>query len=293
MLFAGIFNKKPDKYLLVANNLYGAQKIADFLASLIGEENVFLFPVDDLLRNDLLTASKELLAQRLFVLNQSLYLKKRIIVTHTSALLTPLPDPYEFKKATFEVRVGDSINLNEFKTQLVKAGYSQVNKIDQTLQFASRGDILDIYPVSTDSPIRIEFFGDNVESIATFDVATQKSSHQIDEVIFPPANDCLFSDEEIKNFKINLGAQVHRDSEHLDEDRHTLLRQNSDLDYEIIESRAFTPKQYKYFGFIKDKTSSIVDYFCPSITFICNRKQFNTFTIAARITIIGAIRRKT
>ena len=53
LLFAGIFNKKPGKYLLVANNLYGAQKIADFLSSLIGEENVFLFPVDDLLRNEL------------------------------------------------------------------------------------------------------------------------------------------------------------------------------------------------------------------------------------------------
>lgn len=275
LLFAGIFHKKPDKYLLVANNLYGAQKIADFIASLIGEENVLLFPVDDLLRNDLLTASKELLAQRLYVLNQCLYLKKGIVVTHTSALLTALPDPYEFKKSTFEIHVGDTIHLGEFKTQLVKAGYSQVNKIDQTLQFASRGDILDVYPVSSDKPIRIEFFGDNVESIATFDVATQKSIHQIDEIILPPANDCLFSDEEIDDFKINLGAQVRRDSEHLDEDKQILLKQNSELDFETIESRAFTPKQYKYFRFIKKETASIVDYFCPSITFICNRKQFN------------------
>ena len=276
MLFAGIFAKKPDKYLLVANNLYNAQKIADFLASLIGEDNVYLFPVDDLLRNDLLSASKELLAQRLYVLNRCLYLRKGIVVTHTSALLTPLPLPSEFEKQSFEIRVDESIELGDLKRRLVEAGYSPVNKIDQTLQFASRGDILDIYPVSSDKPIRIEFFGDTVETISIFDITTQKSLHKIDEVSFPPANDCLFTEEEIKDFKINLGARVQLDSTHLGENERTILKQNSDLDYENIFSRVFTPKQYKYFKFIKKETASIVDYLNPEITFICNKKQFGT-----------------
>lgn len=276
LLFAGIFNAKPGKYLLVANNLYGAQKIADFIASLIGENNVFLFPVDDLLRNDLLSASKELLAQRLYVLNRTLYLRKGIIVTHTSALLTPLPNPNEFEKESFEIHVDDSIDLNGLKKRLVEAGYTSVNKIDQTLQFASRGDILDIYPVSSDKPIRIEFFGDTVETISLFDIATQKSSVPLDEVAFPPANDCLFSDEEIDDFKMHLGAQIQKDSTHLSQDQLTILRQNSDLDYENISSRTFTPKQYKYFRYIKKETASIVDYFNPDLVFICNKKQFET-----------------
>ncbi len=276
LLFAGIFNEKPGKYLLIANNLYGAQKIADFLASIIGEDNVFLFPVDDLLRNDLLTASKELLAQRLYVLNRSLYLRKGIIVTHTSALLTPLPIPSEFEKLSFELHIDDCVDLDELKRNLVKAGYSQVSKIDQTLQFASRGDILDIFPVSSDKPIRLEFFGDVIESIKLFDISTQESSVSLDEVSFPPANDCLFSDEEIEEFKIKLFAQVHKDLEHLSSDKNQLLKQNSELDYENIESRNFTPKQYKYFRFIKNETSSLIDYFNPDITFICNKKQFET-----------------
>ena len=276
MLFAGIFAKKPDKYLLIANNLYGAQKIADFIASLIGEENVFLFPVDDLLRNDLLTASKELLSQRLYVLDRCSFIKKGIIVTHTSALLTPLPTPQEFDKYSFNIRVEDLINLNDLKRKLVEAGYTSVNKIDQTLQFASRGDILDIFPVSSDSPIRIEFFDDLVESISLFDISTQQSTHKIDEIHFSAANDFLISDEEIDEFKINLGAQVKRDSEHLDSETSFLLKQNSEIDFDNIASRAFTPKQYKYFRFIKKEYSSIVDYFDPSITFIANKKQFET-----------------
>lgn len=276
LLFTGIFNAKPDKYMLVANNLYGAQKIADFLASIIGEDNVFLFPIDDLLRNDLLTSSKELLAQRLFVLNKCLYLKKGILVTHTSALITPLPEPEEFIKSCIELHVDDLVDLNELKKKLVKSGYSSVNKIDQTLQFASRGDILDIYPVSFDKPIRIEFFDNLIETISVFDVSTQTSLNSIDEVIIPPANDCLFSDEEIEDFKINLGAQVRRDSEHLSDDEITLLKQNSDLDYESIASRTFHPKQYKYFRFIKENISSIVNYFNPELLFICNKKQFDS-----------------
>ena len=275
LLFAGIFEKRPDKYLLVANNLYGAQKIADFLSSLIGEENVFLFPVDDLLRNDLLSASKELLAQRIYVLNRALYLRKGIIVTHTSALLTPLPLPSEFEMESFEIHVDDSIDLNDLKKKLVSAGYSQVNKIDQTLQFASRGDILDIFPVSSEHPIRIEFFGDTVESIHLFDIATQQSNHPLDEIVFPPANDCLFSDEELENFKLDLFAQVQNDSKHLGPNEQTILKQNSENDYVHLANRVFTPKQYKYFRYIKNETSSIVDYFKPDIVFICNRKQFN------------------
>ena len=276
LLFAGIFAKKPDKYLLIANNLYSAQKIADFIASLIGEDNVFLFPVDDLLRNDLLTSSKELLAQRLFVLERCKYLKKGIIVTHTSGLLSSLPTPEEFEQASIELHVDDIVDLNELKTKLIKSGYSQVNKIDQTLQFASRGDILDIFPVSCDKPVRIELFGDVIETISVFNIATQTSEHSIDEVNICPANDCLFSDEEIDQFKINLGVQIRKDSENLTNDEATILRQNSDIDFESISSRQFNPRQYKYFNFIKNSTSSIIDYFNPSITFICNKKQFET-----------------
>lgn len=276
LLFAGIFFKKPDKYLLIANNLYNAQKIADLLAELIGEENVYLFPVDDFLRNDLLSSSKELLAQRLYVLNKCLYMKKGIVVAHTSSLLTPLPTPDEFVDLTLDIRVDQVINLDELKRKLVIAGYSQTNKVNQTLQFASRGDILDIFPISSDKPIRIEFFGDVVDTIHVFDVATQTSIHEIDEVSVPPANDCLFSDKEIDNFAIKLGAQVKKDSTHLDDEVKHLLQQNSDLDFETIQSRNYHPKQYKYFRFIKNETCSIVDYLKPSITFVCNRKQFET-----------------
>ena len=276
LLFSAFYRENPGKYLLLTSNLYVAQKVSDFIASLIGEENVFLFPIDDMLRNETLTSSKELLAQRLYVLSKALEKKPRIIVTHTSALITPFSTVDEFKNSSFEFEVGKTYNLNEVKEKLVKAGYEKVNKIDQTLQVASRGDILDIYPVSHDNPIRIEFFGDEIESIHYFDIAKQLSKNSINKVTFEPANDVLFSDSEIKQFKQKLELQINEDSKNLTDEKKLTLKQNALLDFERIESRSYHPQFYKYTKFIKQATSSLIDYFKPNLIFLSNKDQINT-----------------
>ena len=276
LLFASIFKEKPGKYLIVSSNLYTAQKVSDFVASLVGEDKVFLFPLDDMLRNETLTSSKELLAQRLYVLSKALEDKPRIIVTHTSALLTPLATVHDFTGSTFSFEVGKTYDLSLIKEKLVKAGYEKINKIDQTLQFASRGDILDIYPVSLDKPIRIEFFGDEIESIHYFDISTQLSKEELAEVSFEPANDLLYTDEEIALFKEKLSKKVIEDSTYLDSEKQKLLKENAMHDFERIEARVYHPQFYKYTSFIKKNTNTLVDYFKPELIFYSNYEQIRT-----------------
>lgn len=276
LLFAGIFSKKPGKYLLLTSNLYTAQKVSDIIASLIGEDNVYLFPVDDMLRNESLSSSKELLAQRLYVLTKTLEDKPKIIVTHASALITPLPTVSDFLSNTFFFEKDKEYNLADIKKKLVQAGYEQVNKIDQTLQFASRGDILDIYPVSQDNPIRIEFFGDTIESISYFNISSQTSVKQIDSIKFEPANDVLFTDLEIEEFKENLDKQIVKDKQNLSPDLAKYLEQNAYNDYERIQNRVYHPHLYKFTRYIKHFTNSICDYFKADLTFISNKNQFDT-----------------
>ena len=276
LLFASLFKEKLGKYLIVSSNLYNAQKISDFIASLIGEDNVFLFPLDDMLRNETLTSSKELLAQRLYVLSKATESKNRIIVTHTTALLTPLSTVEDFKNSTHVLTSGNAYNLTQLKEDLVKAGYEKVNKIDQTLQFASRGDILDIYPVSLDKPVRIEFFGDEIESIHYFDIYTQLSKDELKEVKIEPANDIILSDSEIANFRQKLEQRIIEDSINFDSEHQKTLRQNVITDYERIQSRTYHPQFYKYTLFIKDATSTILDFFNPEIIFFSNYEQIKT-----------------
>lgn len=276
LLFSSIFVKKPGKYLLLTSNLYTAQKVSDLIASLIGEENVYLYPVDDMLRNETLTSSKELLAQRLFVLSKCQEDRPRIVVTHATALVTPLPTVEEFFRNTLFLEKDKEYNLTEIKSILVESGYEQVNKIDQTLQFASRGDILDIFPVSQDNPIRIEFFGDSIESISYFSIADQVSFGSLENIKIEPANDVLFNEEEIENFKVKVQQQLLKDKEHLDSEKGYLLAQNTSLDLDRIEARAYHPRLYKYIRYIKEQTNSIIDYFKPELTFISNKEQFDT-----------------
>ena len=276
LLFSAFFREKPGKYLLLTSNLYVAQKVSDFIASLIGEENVFLFPLDDMLRNETLTASKELLAQRLYVLSKSLEDKPKIIVTHTSALVTNFATVEDFKNKSFSFEVGKNYDLHEVKEKLVKAGYEKVNKIDQTLQFASRGDILDIYPVSLDKPIRIEFFGDEIESMHFFDIDNQLSKEEVKSITFEPANDVLFSDFEIEKFKSKLEKQISKDSQRLTDEKKASLKQNMMLDFERIYSRIYHTQFYKYTSYIKEKTGTILDYLNPDLVFVSNKDQIDT-----------------
>lgn len=276
LIFAAIFTKKPGKYLIICPNLYNAQKVADMIASLINQDNVLLFPMDDLLRCELLTSSKEILAQRLYVLNQCFNNENKIIVTHASSLLTSLPNPAIFKNKTIEIKVGETYNLNDLKNKFVECGYSQVSKIDQSLQFASRGDILDVFPINYDRPLRIEFFGDEVESIHFFDIAKQSSSEEISDITVIPATECVFSNLEITNFKNNYKKQLEKDASILGTELGDLLRQNTELDVEKILSNIYSPRAYKYLRYIRNDQFSLIDYFKPDVVCISNEKQYDS-----------------
>ena len=274
LLFAGIFLQKPDNYLIVANNLYHAQKLANFLSSLIGEDNVLLFPTDDLLRTELISASKELLSQRLYVLSECFSDKKRILITHTTSLVSPLPTPEEFLRFIFNLEVGKTCDLSSLKRSLVNAGYTQTNKVNQSLQFASRGDILDVFSVKYSKPIRIEFFDNEIESIHFFDISSQTSSEKVEHVTIVPATDCLFKDEEIESFRHKLDDQFLKDKEFINPSFADNLHRNIDEDFDRVFQRNYHPRIYKYYQFIKNEVSSIAEYFGPSLIFIANQKQF-------------------
>lgn len=273
LLFSSLFLEKKKNYLIVTSNLYNAQRVASLISSIIGDDNVLLFPSDDVLRCELLTSSKELLAQRLFVLGESLKNKPRIVICHTSSLLVPLPTPLEFKNNVIHFEKGKSYDLNEIRKILVNCGYSRVNKIDQSLQFASRGDILDIFSPNYLRPIRIEFFDDEIDAIHYFDVSNQTSCEELNDIDILPSNDLLITDKELNKFKENLFNQASKDCEFLDNDKKELLNQMSINDYEKISSHVYYPRAYKYYLYIKERVSSISDYFDFDIVFISNEKQ--------------------
>ncbi len=274
VLFAGIFKKKPANYALLCSNQYNAQRLYEFMLNFLDEKDVVFFPSDELLRAEAVASSRELLSQRLYAMGQLLDGKPKILITHPSAALRYLPDPKRFVEETFFLRVGDTFDLAELKRRLVEVGYQANNRVERSLQFASRGDILDIYSVSYLDPIRIEFFGDEIESIRTFDVQTQESKETMMSCSILPATDIFLNDDELSDFAIRLKKQMEEDEPLLSVEVGHLMHQNVSEELEKFMNHDYRSELYRYYGFALNQQFSILHYQKPDLIYVANKEQF-------------------
>ncbi len=274
LLFAALFSKKPANYALLCSNQYNAQRLYEFLLNFLDEKDVVFFPSDELLRAESVASSRELLSQRLYALGQLLDGKPKILVTHPSAALRYLPDPRRFVEETLFLRVGDTYDLAELKRRLVEVGYQANNRVERSLQFASRGDILDIYSVSSLDPIRIEFFGDEIESIRSFDVQTQESKQTMMSCSILPATDIFLNDDELSDFAIRLKRQMDADDALLSDEVRQLMHQNVTMELEKFMDHDYRSELYRYYGFALNKQFSVFHYQKPDVIFVANKEQF-------------------
>ena len=191
-----LFIKKPQKILINCPNLYQAQDVYEHLINLLGDDNLLFFPQDEVFRIDINASSKEMLSQRLYVMEEALKETPKILICHSASLTRLLPPVDLFKSSVISLKVGECYNIKEIINKLTKQGYVRVNKIDGKLQYALRGDILDISPIDFDNPIRVEFFDDEIESIRFFDISSQLSNEDTDNISIFPASDILLTNEE-------------------------------------------------------------------------------------------------
>ena len=260
LLTAASFKQDKHKYLLITSNLFKAQKLFSLLKSLLPDNKISMFMSDELIRAENLSLSKEMAANRIYTLNEIINNKNEIIVANLASIIRFLPDIDTFKDATLKFKVGQEISLSEIKKTLIRAGYSQVNKIDQSLQFASRGDILDIFSVNYDDPIRIELFGDEIDSIRSFDLTTQVSKEKLEKVTVLPANDFIFTDDETKNATEKIMSQLEKDKSRLDASTFESLRNSVVSDVQVILEYNYSPNLYRYFSLISNHFVSLINY---------------------------------
>ena len=233
--------------------------------SFLSKDDVLLFPCDELIRAEAIAQSKEMSAHRLYVLDEILRRKDVVVIANLASACRYLPSPELFKQRTFNLKKGEHYNLSDIRKQLVVNGYYNVNKIDQSLQFAIRGDVLDIYSVNNDYPVRVEFFDDEIESIRYFDIAKQTSIQELNEVKILPASDILLTDDDKVRSGEKLYAALEKEQEVLPYTTFEKLRDTVDeLAYQFNDGQ-MDEKLYKYYGFLSSRHYSIFDY-CQSFT---------------------------
>ncbi len=176
--------KKP--ILIITPNHITATKTASDIEGMTGIK-CHLFPQRSVEMHSVQAASKSAEHARSFMLGELSQNKAKVVIAAVDSLMTPLCPKETFKKSLLHIKVGSSISPGEIAKRLTWSLYRRESRVEQTGQFAIRGDIVDIFPVGFEHPVRIEFFGDDVESIKSFDENTQHSISKTESVTIYPA----------------------------------------------------------------------------------------------------------
>ena len=154
-------------------------------------EAVALLPEHDSLFYERLLADSPLIQQRVAALALLAGDESAVVVASIRALMHRVLPPDELRQACRTIRVGDVVRPDDLVAQWASAGYQSAPLVDEPGAFSRRGGILDVFPVGWPSPVRLEFFGDEVDSLRLFDPATQRSRDRVEAVQVLPAHEVL------------------------------------------------------------------------------------------------------
>lgn len=183
-----LFKSKQDNLLVVTNSLYECNQLYSLLSTYT--DDVLLFPMDDFLSSVALAISPDLKIKRLETLKK-IEEKKNIVVTNLTGFLKYLPPIKEGIKKELRLKVHEEISRDDIVLCLEEYGYTRDSLVTATGTYAVRGFIIDIFSTFLEHPVRIEFFGDEIESIRYFDEDTQLSLHSIEEVFISPYDEIV------------------------------------------------------------------------------------------------------
>lgn len=265
-------NNKDKNVLILTKNNYISNKLYNAFSLILPKEKVILMPSDELIRVEYISQSKEMLAQQVNSLNEIIKSKNSIAIASIQSCFRFYPTKKVFIDSIIKLKVGEEIDLDFLKHKITEIGYYRVNKIDQSLQFASRGDILDIYSLNYDDPIRIEFFDNVIESIRFFHVNDQSSYTKTTSVEILPATLNLLSEDEIKNAKNTILQQSEKDLKHFlnQQDRDEFIN-NVNNEIENFEENRYSNQFYKYIGFLQGFHCNLTDFFNEDYLIISNK----------------------
>ena len=183
--------------LIVTNTLYEANV---FYKSLLNyTTDVLFFPMDDFLTSEAIAISPELEMTRLETLKESLCNNKKIIVTNLMGFLRFLPLKDDYKNNVIKLSINQEYDIKKLEKKLYEIGYSKETFVNKTGEFAPRGFVLDVYPLGSLNPIRIEFWGDTIDSIKSFDVDSQLTKDNLDHIEIIPTTEFITSSDVLES----------------------------------------------------------------------------------------------
>ena len=239
--------------LVVASSTYVANLLYQTLLNYT--DKVLFFPMDDFLTSEAISISPEFKVERICTLNTISLDSKYIVVTNLMGALRYLPSKEIWKKAKITLKKGMEISRDDLLDDIYNLGYERETIVNGTGKVGVRGYVIDIFPTSYERAIRIEFWGDTIDSIKCFDVETQLSLKDVSEVTIYPFTEFIldkYDDKMIRKQKYlpKYLSKVESISNYFDDgivcyyDYSTLLNSYSLLSETVLEYKNDNPSEF-------------------------------------------------
>jgi transcription-repair coupling factor (superfamily II helicase) len=191
LLAAWLFEKSGRPVLFISPDQESSEKAHSDFKAFLGRGQADLYPSWEIQPYEIRAPHAENIGDRLKILNDLRNGRKAIICAPAAALIEPTIHKEELGRLAFEINKGDSIEIDNFTARLIRMGFIRRPMVEQLGDFAVRGGIIDIFPATSAEPIRVELFGDEVDSIRGFSVLTQRSLSKIDSAVILPLREIL------------------------------------------------------------------------------------------------------
>ena len=262
-VIAGAYARDRRPALVIADDELTARRLAEDVNAMLGEDAAYFYPARDFTLREMETVSREYEQIRLGVLSRVMNRACGVVVTTVDAALQRTIPPEELARRSYEIRADRPVDLENLAARLLAAGYVRRPQVEGVSQFSVRGGILDFFPPQETSPVRLELWGDEIDSRCYFDLDTQRRTAPLDRMKITPACEVLFdSPDALRDAirqviaKLGRGKAAAQAKERLQKDLERL-----DAGMELNALDKFLPVAYA-------RPACLLDYFDSPLTFV-------------------------
>jgi len=258
---AGMHRELQRPILVVTHNMYAAQKIADDLRECLQENEVLLYPANELIAAETAISSPEMSAQRLEVLLRLAGGFRGIVVVPFAGIRRFQPDLKTMAASQIELRTGAAYPMDTFLRQMVALGYERVDRVEQKGHLSVRGGIVDFYPLAASHAYRVEWFDDEIDSIRTFDPADQRSIEKLEAYTVGPCRELIADERRFANAAQHASELLEKQLEKMT-DKQVKERMASEIsrEIELLRQNVYFPEIYKYVSLLYPERQTLLDY---------------------------------
>lgn len=258
-LISALTDKKIN--LVITGSEAEARKLCDDINTMNRNDTAVLFPSREQVLTPVDSANHEYEYMRISALAKALKNRCSVICASAEAVMqTVIPADILISSAV-ELTEGQELNRDELCMNLIKCGYRRCEKVEGASQFSVRGSIIDVFPVQYDKPVRIEFFGDEIESITEFETDTQRRGNEtFTKLEISPAAEIICDMNE-------LAGRLEALLKNVRGKRTELVRKNLGADVKRLRAGEILPHAVKYYSLAYSAVSTVFDYIDGSVIF--------------------------